>query len=51
MLRKFRIVYVKYMPVVTIELSTTFLKFMSAFQRVSFYHLSFNFFGLNTAQL
>ena len=51
MLRKFWIVYVKYMHVVTIELSTTFIKFMSAFRRVGFCHLSVKFFGLNTADL
>ena len=43
MLRKFLTVYVKYTRVVTIELSTTFLKFMSAFWRVGFCHLSFKF--------
>ena len=51
MLRKFQIVYVKYTHVVTIELSTTFLKFMLAFRRVGFCHLSVKFFGLNTAEL
>ena len=51
MLCKFQIVYVKHTRVVTIELSTTFLKFMSAFWHVSFCHLSVKFFGLNTAEL
>ena len=34
MLHKFRIVYIKYMCVVTIQLSSTLLKFMSALWRV-----------------
>ena len=50
-LRKFQIVYVKYMHVVTIELSTTFLHFMLVFRCVGFCHLSIQFFGLNTAEL
>ena len=50
-LHKFRTVYVKYTRVVTLELSTTFLKFMSAFRRVSLCHLSFKFFGLNSTEL
>ena len=34
MLRKFRIVYIKYKRVVTIQLSSTLLKFMSALRCV-----------------
>ena len=34
MLCKFRIVYIKYMCVVTIQLSSTLLKFMLALRRV-----------------